>query len=161
MNQTTEVNDMMNRDAFISERLTPLCDGTHLLAVESGIIPAPPSAGEFSEHLLVNCVYRPDVAKLSADAILSATRSDALRILRLLRTDRLLDGIASVCITFYSQQSPGIPRRRLYRYSRLTSALPADVNGIDESLFAPKQPIVQCIQSSELEAVADLLNANR
>jgi hypothetical protein len=34
------------------------------------------------------------------------------------------------------------------------------VGSMEESLFAPNQPMAQCIQTSEVEAVADLLNAN-
>jgi len=142
----------------VDTRLSHLADGKRLLAVEAGEIPAPPHAKHPGNHLFVNCLYHNSVNQLSSELMLAAARADTLVVLQFLRTNKMLDDIVSVCISFYADTESRNPRHRLYRYSIFTSSISHDEMAIDASYFSPSK---ESIQSSQREDIARLLSLRR
>jgi hypothetical protein len=136
-------------------RLSQVADGERILSVEAGTVAAPAHAIHPGNHLLVNCVYHGNVNRSSPESRLAAARADTLAVLRILTSNKMLEGIASVCISFYVRD-PAHPRRRLYRCSIFTSAISSDETPIDAAFLLPAK---MSIQSSEIEEINNLLRA--
>jgi hypothetical protein len=129
-----------------------------MVSVEAGAIPAAPHAKHQGNQLLVNCVYHDSLDQLSPASQFASARADTLTILQLVVSNKMLDGIVSVCVSFYvgSGSPRARPRRRLYRYSIFTSSILPTATTIDASCFLPSSGSVQ---SSEVNEISALLRA--
>jgi hypothetical protein len=135
------------------EHLNQLIVGTKLISLEGGIIPAPPHADLVGDHLMINCQYSNNIGRLSPLEMLSIARADTLVITRTVVKQKLLDGIQSICISFFVELPPANHRCRFYRFSIPSDAIQNDVNAITEACFSTSTRSIQSSQYREIEAL--------
>jgi hypothetical protein len=129
------VNDAITAALHIALNRTAIVD------VRATIVPSPPHAKAYpGNHLFVNCVYPGAVLGETPNGALFTARSDTITLLRQLVDVRALCGLQSICITFLTcGEAPlglhggpdDLSSSRLYRYSVLSSALPAEACMVD------------------------------
>src|SRR4051812_1351618 len=103
------------------QRLSHLADGKRIIGIEAVLVPATPMAQHQGTHLFVNCLYSQEMIKLNPETILSSAREDTVLVLRALVERSMLDGVASVCVSFVARGENAERVYRLYRYSILSS----------------------------------------
>jgi hypothetical protein len=139
----------------IVEALSAAIDREKIIAINATVIPSPSHANAYpGNHLLINCVYQAPVASQDASRVLAVARADTVAILRCLVAENALRGIESVCVTFIAPTSDYSPRRRLYRYSVLSSAIRTVPESIDDDFLISNRLF---LQESEVPDICELL----
>jgi hypothetical protein len=136
---------------LIDNCLNHLVHESKLVAIDTGVVSAPSDAEHSGNHLMVNCLYHDNLGKIPPHSMLATARSDTLVILKELVRQKMLDGIISVCISFFVNIPPTGRRTRIYRYSIFTNAISHASSALDESFFKPSMHTIQSSQYREIE----------
>jgi len=154
----------VNEQGLLRE-LARLCDGERIQSVTGDSIPSGPGAPYPGEHLYVNCLYGPKVARLNVGEVLTAARNDTLRVLQALAGKPCLGRFRSVWIRFFLPRGvlggqEWVPRGscRVYAYSLLREGFQADVAQIDAAYLLSNKFFQE---SSEVDRIQELIEVER
>lgn len=161
MRRTIEWLRARRRPIDIPAEFATVCVGEHVEAVGGSTMPPSPDSSHRHEYVLINALYRPNVAEVSATELLKLARADTLSILRILISKPWLGRFGAYYIRFYLPRGlqggqPWVPggRLRLYEYSIFTEGLRIRIEQMDEAYLLSNAFFRE---GSQVEAIGALI----